>query len=349
MPLLDAAGRAVRYRVVRELLPPEVGAGLTDAVWLSQREGIRLALAQRVDGIWNHLMLGVPKAGARDAAGQVGTVMAVHRLLELGWDQAAPPFLAARRPLFRLLAEDTDHAFTYEFAGMGRDADTVQFSRGMLRAGAASALAHAGYEMDPRLRGAAMRLLERVDEFLGSDLADDPWVKQGGEVALHPDAFPPSFHFLVMLSFMPTFLNEHDDFLDRLATWLQRPLPKHAARQWIGVRPLEHPALLLGDPLAARGAVDADVPFAAFWLELAARSGLLGRHPGWMQAWERLLNGRDRDLIWRPSRGQGLVNQVPMAWPFVDLGGDGEAGVPGEVTFRLALIARHLERGPEFT
>ena len=333
---------------MRDLLPAEVRRAATDALWMSNREAVRLAITQRVDGIWNSLMLAAPKAGARDAASQVGTVNAVHRLLELGWEPGAPPFAAARRPLFRLLAEDTDHAFTYEFAGVGRDTDTVTFTRGILRAGAASALAHAGYEMDPRLRGAAARLLARVDEFLSSELAEDPWVKQGGEVALHPDAFPPTFHFLVMLSFMPTFLNEHDDFLDRLVVWLQRPLPKHAGRQWVGTRPLEHPSFLLGDPLAARGAVDADVPFAAYWLELAARCGLLGRHPGWLQVWERFLDARDRDLLWRPSRGQGLVNQVAAAWPFVHLGGDGETELSGEVTFRLALAAGHLERGPEF-
>jgi hypothetical protein len=117
----------------------------------------------------------------------------------------------------------------------------------------------------------------------------------------------------------------------------------------VGTRPLDHPSLLLGDPLGARGAVDADVPFAAFWLELVGRCGLLERHAGWMQAWERLLDARDRESIWRPSRGQGLVNQVAAAWPFVDLAGEGEPGVPGEVTFRLALVARHVARGPEFT
>jgi hypothetical protein len=316
---------------------------------LGNREAIRLAVAQGVDGNWNRLMLAAPTKGARDASASVGTVSAVHRLLELGWDSGAPPFAAARRPLFRLLAEDLDHAFTYEFSSLGRDPDTVAFTRSILRGGAASALAHAGYELDPRLRGAAMRHLSRVDEFFSSDLADDPWVKQGGEVALHPEAFPPTFHFLVMLAFMPTFLSEHDDFLERLTAWLQRPVPKHAARQWVGARPLEHPALLLGDPLGGRGAVDADVPFAAFWLDLVARARLLGRHAGWRQAWERLCDARDRDLLWRPGRGQGLECQVPMAWPFVDLSGQGEAGVAAEVTFRLALTARQLERGPEFT
>lgn len=317
-------------------------------MWLASREGIRLAVSQRIDGLWNNLILSVPKVGARDPSAHVGTVSAVHRLLELGWDSAAPAFAAARRPLFRLLAEDVEHAFTYEFAGLGRDPDTVAFTRGVLRGGAASALAHLGYEMDPRLRGAATRLLERVDEYLTSPLVDDPWIKQGGEQALHPDAFPPSMHFVLMLSYMPVFLNEHDDFFDRLAAYLARPVPKHAPRQWVGARPMDNPYLLLGDPLGTRSAVDGDVSFASFWLETAARAGLLHRHPAWPQVFDRLLDERDRDLVWKPARSQVLTSQQPFAWPFVDLSGRGEAGAPQEIAWRLAMAARHLERGPEF-
>ncbi len=346
--MLGDAPSPLHFRVMKDLLSLSPLPSGADALWMGNREGIRLALSQKVDGLWNNLILAVPKPGARDPSSQVGTVSAVHRLVELGWDPASPPFAAARRPLFRLLAEDTEHAFTYEFAGVGRDADTVAFTRGILRGGAASALAHLGFEMDPRLRGAATRMLERVDEYISSPLVDDPWVKQGGEQALHPDAFPPTMHFVLMLSFMPVFLNEHDDFLDRLAGYLARPVPRHAPRRWVGARPLENPYLLLGDPLGLRSAVDADVPFAAFWLEATARAGLLQRHPAWLQVWERLLDERDRDLVWKPARTHVLVSQQPFAWPFVDLSGRGEAGAAREIAWRLAMAARHLERGPEF-
>jgi hypothetical protein len=308
----------------------------------------RIAVAQQADGVWNHSMLQVPEAGGHATASRIGTTVAVHRLLELGWDKDSPPVTNARRPLFRLLAEDTDPVYAYELAAMGRDPEIVTWTRGVLRGAAAAALAHAGYERDPRLRGAATRLLHRVDDFISSPLADDPWVRQGGASALSPDAAPPSYHFLLMLAHMPEFRNEHDDFLDRLLAYLSRPLPRHASAQVVGARTVPNPHLALGDPLATRQGVDGDIPFTMFWLELMARLTLLDRHEGWKRLFERLLDDRDRDFVWRPSRGQTVVTSHGIAWPFADLQHKGAEGAAADVTFRLGLIAACAGRTLEF-
>ena len=58
-------------------------------------------------------MLAIPTSRTERYKG-VGTISAVRRLLEYGWDRESPPLLQARRVLFRLLAEDDDPAYLYE-------------------------------------------------------------------------------------------------------------------------------------------------------------------------------------------------------------------------------------------
>ncbi|MCC6317407.1 MAG: hypothetical protein IT361_06895 [Gemmatimonadaceae bacterium] len=268
-------------------------------------------------------------------------------MLELGWHQESPPLHHARRPLFRLLAEDGDPQFLYELAGNGKDPETVAWGRGVLRAAAAAALAHAGYERDPRLRGAATRAVERVDDFISSALAEDPWVKVSGAHAISADASPPTLHFLLMLAFMPGFRNERDDFVERLMAYLSRPASKHAPAQVVAGSVLPHPYLVLGDPLGTRAGVDGDVPFTLFWFELMARLTILQRHEGWMRLFERFIDDRDRDLVWRPSKSHGAVTANTVAWPFADLQGAGASGLPVDATFRLGLIASLLGRPVE--
>jgi hypothetical protein len=88
-------------------------------------------------------MLSVPKQ-AGDFTG-VGTIPAVRRLLEYGWDRESPPLSHARRALFRLLAEDNDPAYLYELGPKSKDEDSVRRGRMLLREAAAAALAQAGY------------------------------------------------------------------------------------------------------------------------------------------------------------------------------------------------------------
>jgi hypothetical protein len=314
----------------------------------SYRPALMLALEQGSDGTWHNAMLRAPAPTSRAAYNGVGTVPAVHRLVECGWDRESPPLLHARRPLFRLLAEDIDAALTYELASDSKDTDGATYVRGVLRAAAAGALAHAGYATDPRLRGAAQRMRQRIQDFLDSPLAEDPWVKQEGKHVLVPDAAPPSLHFLIMLAFMPGFRLEHDEFMDALFAYLIRPQPKHEPIQLAGTRPIANPSLVLGDPLGSRQGADSDIPFTLLWLELMARLGILDRHEGWKRQFERFLDDRDRDLIWRPGKSQSMTSARPQVWPFTGLGKAAEADVALEVTFRLALIGRLAGRELNF-
>src|SRR6185437_362305 len=91
------------------------------------------------------------------------------------------------------------------------DEDASRRGRAILREAAAAALAHAGYEGDPRLRGAARRILERVVGFLRSPLAQKPFVRVGNQHVLANEAAPPSMYALMMLAHMPLFRTEHRD------------------------------------------------------------------------------------------------------------------------------------------
>jgi len=82
----------------------------------THRPALTLALTQSGDGTWNHSMLGVPSSRAEHFEG-VGTISAVRRLLEYGWDKDTPPLVLARRVLFRLLAGDEDPEWLFEFGG----------------------------------------------------------------------------------------------------------------------------------------------------------------------------------------------------------------------------------------
>lgn len=346
--IVSGAAAPIQYRALAEIAKDTSLPRMLPSIVYSYRPALMLALEQGADGAWNNAMLRPPAPTNRSPYHAVGTVPAVHRLVECGWDKEAPTLMHARRPLFRLLAEDTDAALTYELASDSKDVEGASYSRGVLRAAAAGALAHSGYATDPRLRGAAQRMRQRIQDFLDSPLAADPWVKHEGKHVLGADAAPPSLHFLIMLAFMPGFRLEHDEFMDVLFKYISGPLPKHEPWQMAGTRAIAAPGFVLGDPLMSQKGVDADIPFALLWLELMARLGILDRHEGWKRQYERFLDDRDRDLIWRPGKSQAMTSMRPHVWPFMWLGKADEADVALEVTFRLALIGRLAGRELNF-
>jgi hypothetical protein len=175
--------------------------------------------------------------------------------------------------LFRLLAEDDDPALLFELAPKAKgDPDLIHRGRAMLREAAAAALAHAGYEGDPRLRGAAQRILDRVDAYFRSPLAQKPWIRVGNKQVLSPEAAPPSIHVITMIAHMPLFRSEHHTQVEHLYAHLAQPLPRQESQQLVGSHIVPQPHLVLGDMLPNRNAADADVPFALTWLELMAES-----------------------------------------------------------------------------
>ena len=132
--LLENASAPIQCRAITEVA--RLGGPLADAVSklpYTYPPALLLAVMQGVDGSWNHCMLGIPSARAERFEG-VGTIPAVRRLLEYGWDRESPPIAHARRLLFRLLAEDDDPAYLYELAGKGTpDHETVVRGRALLR------------------------------------------------------------------------------------------------------------------------------------------------------------------------------------------------------------------------
>lgn len=311
----------------------------------AHRPAIRLAVTQGRDGMWNNSVLSVPGRHASDFA-NIGTIPAVRRLLEYGWASDSPPMILARRLLFRLLAEDNDPAFTFEMGTKVRDEDLVRRSRGVFREAAAATLAQMGYENDPRLRGAARRILERTIAHLNSPLGEKPWMRVGNTHVLAPEAAPVSIYTLTMLAYMPIFRHEHFSEVERIYDAITQPLPRQEIVQLFGKKMIPQPHLIMGDVLPHRNAVDADVPFALLWLETMARLNFLRRNENWLKMFERFVDDRDRGGVWHPHKGmERPVTTQPWAWSAFPLDdGSGPESKWTDVTFRIGLIGRLLGR-----
>jgi hypothetical protein len=341
--LLERASAPVQYRACVDVaqIPAPAGSPLRVLPY-SHQPALALALRQAVDGVWNGAML-VGPAWKGEGFDGVGTVPALRRLLEYGWDTDSPPLVRARRPLFRLLAEDTDPAFAYELAPADpADVDGARRARGVLREAGAAALAQAGHEKDPRLRGAAVRILTRLQAFLASPLADGPFVRRHGRDVLAPEAAPPSVHTLFMIAHMPPLRREWAELVSAIGEWLTRPAPRAAPSIAAGRDVVPMPHLLLGDPLGGESGEGADLGLTAAWLELTARLGLLRPGTPWMRAFERLLDDCDLDGVWRPRRAVTVARSTdPFVWPSwvlePSLAGDARLV---DMTFRIGLIAR---------
>ena len=349
--LLDNASGPIKYRSALEIARVSDDT-LREMEWLpyAHRPALRIALGQNVDGIWNQSMLATPRQGAEVAS--AGTIPSVRRLLEYGWDRESPPLSHARRALFRLLAEDNDPAYLYELGPKSKDDDSVRRGRLQLREAAAAALAQAGYESDPRLRGAARRILERIDAYLASPLAEKPWMRVGNVHVLAPEVSPPTFNALTMLAHMPIFRNENYSETERIYQYISQPHPRQDSVQLLGKKMIEQPHYVLGDRLPHRNAVENDVPFALMWLETMARLGFLRRNENWMKMFDRFEDDRDRTGVWHPHKGTSIpVTTNPVVWPMFpleDLSGAGTAKASGaawaDVTFRVGLIGKLLGR-----
>jgi len=339
--IVDNASGPIAYRSLREVVPEAAAGEDLSNLPYAQRAALRLAVTQQRDGTWNGAMLSLPARHSTDFTG-VGTIQAVRRLAECGWSPESPPLVLARRLLFRLLAEDNDPAFLYELAQKTRDEDVIRRNRSLLREASAAALAQCGYENDPRLRGAARRVLERITAYLDSPLGEKPWIRVGNTHVLSPDAAPPSLYTLTMLAYMPIFRHEHYSEIERIFTYISQPQPRQDPIQVFGKKMVPQPQLVLGDLLPHRNAVEADIPFALCWLETMGRLGFLKRNEGWMKMFERFVDDRGRDGVWHPHKGSGAPHTThPWAWPSFQVEDpDNEQGRFSDITFRIGLIAK---------
>ena len=344
--LLNNASPSIQYRSLVEVArfePPEKSK-LASLPYLT-RQGLQLAMSQSSNGTWKAGILTVPKGASLEG---VGTIPAYRRLLELGWDAESPTLAATRRLLFRLLAEDEDPSYLIEMEAAATDGILIRRGRLILREAAAAALAQAGYESDPRLRGAAKRLMDRLGAYLKLPLALKPWIRIGNQHVLPPEVAAPSFHTLVMLAHMPYFRSEHHEVMERLYIYLSQPWPRQTAVQQVGSHLIEQPHLVMGDFLPTRHVMDADMPSALAWLELMARLGFLRRNEGWMRLVDRLQDDRDRHGVWHAPRSVAMPAEVPAwSWPSMPLtdASNANESIDADVTFRLGLISRLSGRG----
>lgn len=339
--LLQQDAPALQYRALLEIAGDADAASAVSHLPCASRGALLLALVQQPNGSWNDRVLAVPSGRSGPFDG-VGTIPAVERLLEYGWTQDSPPVLHARRTLFRLLAEDDDPSLLYELRTRQTDEEMARRGRGILREAAAATLAQAGFEADPRLLGAARRVIERLEAFFASPLAEKPWVRVANKQVLAADAHPPSFYSLRMLAHMPLLRHEHYATVDRLYEYLTQPLPRQESAQLVGRRIVPQSHLVLGDRLPHRNAVDADVPFALMWLETMARLNFLRRNENWSKLFDRFVDDCGSDGVWHPHKGMEMPHsKSPFVWPMFPLADDltGE-GRWADVTFRIGLIAR---------
>jgi hypothetical protein len=341
--LFEHSAAPIKYRAVTEVakLPAPIGEQVASLPF-THRPALTLALTQYTDGTWGRSMLTLPSARAEHFEG-IGTINAVRRLLEYGWDKDTPPLTHARRVLFRLLAEDQDPEYLFELGGKNAaDEDLARRGRAILREAAAATLAQAGYEGDPRLRGAARRIVERIAAYLRSPLAQKPFVRVGNQHVLPAESAPPSVYALLMLAHMPLFRNEHHDAMALLYNHVAQPLPRQEPLQLYGKKVIEQPHLVLGDLLPNRNAADNDVVAAIVWLELMARLGFLRKNDNWSKLFDRFLDDRDAEGVWHPHKGMSAARSTnPFLWPMYPL----EDHLSGDerwadVTFRLGLIGR---------
>ncbi len=342
--LLEHAAPPIQYRAIIEVA--KAGHQVTphiNKLPLTYRPALELAVQSDVNGVWNGSMLSLPSSRAEHFEG-IGTIPAVRRMLEYGWDKDAPPLVHTKRVLFRLLAEDSDPTQLYELRPTKAkvEEEFILAQRQLLREAAAAALASMGFEGDPRLRGVAHRAIERMAEFLRSPLAEKPWIRIGNRQVLHPEAAPPSIYLLHLIAHMPLFQSEHYEAMELLYAHLSRPLPRQDSVQQIGTQLLAQPYAVLGDQLPHRNAVEDDVPKALAWLELMARLGFLRRNETWTKMYERFIDDCGRDGVWHPHKGMAMPKSSdPYVWPMFPL----EVAHGGEerwcdVTFRIGLIAR---------
>ncbi len=333
---------AVQYRAMVELgkLMPAADA---QRVTLTQESAIRCAVTLHADGHWNRRLFPLPGAAPHTA-----TFSAFRHLLECGWDRESPPLAVARRFLFRLLSMDEDPANLFELAEeAGTNKELAKRLRAHVRVEAAALLAQAGYERDPRVRGAAIRATQKVMDYLRSPLAAKPWIRVGNKQVLASEAAPPTLGFLRMVAFMPELRTEYHMGMELLGRHLMQTEPRQEPVQQIDGMLVTVPHMVLGDRLPHRNALEADVPAALHWLEIMVRMGVFKRHEPWIKMFERFVESADRYGVWHPMKGDAMpATTAPdlIGWfPLEDVSTEGERRW-SDVTLRVSLIAKLIGR-----
>jgi len=314
---------------------------------LAYKPALAIARKQHENGLWGGgvNLLGLGDATSGTAGADAGTIVQYRRLLEMGWPPDQRAFRLADRFLFRLLSRDEDPVLLGEYQKPAKtDPGLALWVRSMGRQGASAALARSGHEEDPRLRGAAHRIVSDMSQYFRSEFITKPFKKAHGKTILDPAAFPPTVFAIEMLAFLPGLQRERAGFVERLGQYLAEPSPRRAYFVLAGAKFLKPTFEILGDPLHAdaQGRVK-DVPFALYWLELLARLGLVRQIPSASKALARLYSECNDEGVWSPKSLRTMPKSAtPLTAHYFPLEGPGKSPAQRQtdVTFRLALIAR---------
>ena len=348
--LLANGGESIRFRTLAELAP----SGSVDATALEtalqavtqSKPALAVVKKQKDTGVWAGNLLGLAPS-APQGIKDVGTIPQYRRLLQLAWPRGTRPFKLADRLFFRLLSRDEDPALLFEFQKLVKSEPAAEpWAREVIREAASAALAEAGYAEDPRLRGAGHKIANAVSQFLRSPLAEKPFVKAGKQIALHPEAHPPSWYSVAMLAMMPNLRRERAGFTERLGHYLAQPAPKKSFVISVGKKTVKPQHLLLGDPIEADSkGCPKDIPIALHYIELLARLGALQWAPVATKVLGWLLRDCDDHGVWRPRNLRSMPKATNrISYHYFPLHADAKTveSREADVTFRLALIARLL-------
>ncbi|MGH7629223.1 MAG: hypothetical protein ACREOF_07500 [Gemmatimonadales bacterium] len=316
------------------------------------KAALAVAKKQKDTGVWGGNLLGLAPSASQGIK-DVGTIAQYRRLIELACPRDGRPVKLTDRILFRLLTRDENPALLFEFQKtVATEPAAEEWIRGLVREAATAALAEAGHEEDPRIRGASHRIATAVSHFLRSPISEKPFVKSGANLVLHAEAHPPSWYSVAMLAAMPSLQRERAGFTERLGHYLAQPAPKKAFSVQLGRKLLKPTHLLLGDPIEADSkGTPKDLPLALHYIELLARIGALHTAPVATKVLARLIRDCNETGVWSPK---GLRTQPkplnPITYHYYPLLPDPKTaeGRAADVTFRLAVIAKTLGWGLEF-
>jgi len=338
----EHAGAAIRTRLARDVLDDPARAPDVDEL-LAFKSVAQILRKQKPDGTWGGNILGIAADKTMGVRGP-GTVFHYRRLLELGLPADARPLALSNRVFFRLLSRDPDPKLAFEYGRIGKGNPSVlEWGRALMQEGAGAALAQAGHRMDPRLRGAAQRILGAVSNFLRSEHVEEPIIKHGSRNILHPDAHPPTLFSVAMISYLPTLQRERAGLMDRMVAFLNYPAPHRHYTVELGKAHLEPTFHILGDPLTLDAAGrPKDLPFALHWMEILARLGVLDQVESAMRIFESLRADCNDEGVWAPRSLRSLPKNPSGLTEFcfpLEADTKTAAGRRADVTFRLALIA----------
>ena len=344
---MEHAGPAIRYRLATEVFPGMLDAGALASLRedIAALPSVKAAIRKQKDtGIWGGNLLGVfpnKTTGIKEP----GTIPVFRRLVEMGFRPEDRPMRVGARILFRLVSRDEDPKLLFEYAKYdAAEVGTEPWIRGFIREAATAALAHAGMGDDPRVRGAAHRILNQISQFVRSEMAENPFVKEGRSWVLNPLAYPPSVFSVNLLAHLPAVQRERAGLVERLGQYLNAPAPKKEYSVTSGKKAIKPDFLLLGDPLHvdASGHPD-DLPFALMWMEQLARLGLLRTSNCAAKIWTRLMKETDESGVWHPKNMRSAPkSSSPWAYHMFQLDCDSKKAEARltDVNFRMALIAR---------